>query len=77
MMCTTQASLPGTQPTSSLSSVGSSEPATAQLKLASSALQCSKWPISSEKATLYVCADHVFPRGFAVLYSGWKAYGAE
>jgi hypothetical protein len=26
---------------------------------------------------LYVCADHVLPRGFAVEYSGWNAYGAD
>ena len=25
--------------------------------------------------TLYVCADHVLPRGLAVLYSAWNAYG--
>src|SRR5436309_14814145 len=39
-------------------------------------MQFSKWPISSEKATLEVCADQVLPRGFAVLYAGWNAYGA-
>jgi len=27
-------------------------------------------------ATLYVCADQVFPRVLAVEYSGWNAYGA-
>lgn len=24
-----------------------------------------------------MCADQVFPRGLAVLYSGWNAYGAS
>ena len=71
-------SLPGTQKTSSSSRPsGSSEPATAQLKFSSSAWQCSKCPISSEYETFVVCADHVFPRTSAVLYSGWNAYGAD
>ena len=52
-------------------------PGTAQLEFASSCRQFSKCPISSDIATLYVCADHVFPRGFPVEYSGWKAYGAD
>ena len=26
---------------------------------------------------MYVCADHVLPRGLAVSYSGWNAYGAS
>jgi hypothetical protein len=28
-------------------------------------------------ATLYVCADQVLPRGLAVEYSGWNAYGSD
>src|SRR5215469_216258 len=77
-MCTTVESVPGTQPVSSASSpLASWAPAEAQLKFWSSARQFSKWPISSEKATLYVCADQVLPRGFAVLYAGWNAYGAS
>ena len=52
-------------------------PGLAQLKFASSLRQFSKCPISSDIATLYVCADHVFPRGLAVEYSGWNAYGAS
>jgi len=47
------------------------------LKSASSCGQCSKCPISSENETFVRCADHVFPRAFAVLYSAWNAYGAE
>ncbi len=39
------------------------------------ARQFSKWPISSDMATLYVCADQVLPRGLPVEYSGWNAYG--
>ncbi len=26
---------------------------------------------------MYVCADHVLPRGLPVEYSGWNAYGAD
>ena len=38
--------------------------------------QKSKCPISSEKATLYECADHRTPTpGFDVEYIGWKSYG--
>src|ERR1051326_2373401 len=48
-----------------------------QLKFSSSAWQCSKCPISSEYETFVVCADHVFPRASAVLYSAWNAYGAD
>src|SRR5919206_807459 len=80
LMCTTQASLPGTQKLWSSSSsrpFGSSAPAFAQLKSGVSSRQCSKCPISSENEMFTVCADHVFPRGFAVLYSGWNAYGLD
>src|SRR5262245_30156859 len=52
-------------------------PGFTQLNCESSLRQFSKCPISSEKATLYVCADQVLPRGFAVSYSGWNAYGAS
>ena len=44
----------------------------------STALQYSKWPISSEKATLYVCAAHstrVF--AFEVLNIGWIGVGDD
>src|SRR2546423_9256510 len=56
------------------SSSGSRPPAScfpgfAQLYSAVIFTQFSKWPISSEKATLYVWADHVMPLGFAVSYS--------
>src|SRR5262245_49265021 len=79
LILTTVASAAGTQKTSSPSGAlpaGSDSAERAQLKFASSSRQFSKCPISSENATLYVCADHVLPRGFAVLYSGWKAYGS-
>ena len=75
-MCTSVESVPGTQPASSASRLGSWAPGEVQLPFASMARQFSKWPISSDMATLYVCADQVFPRGFAVEYSGWNAYGA-
>ena len=52
-------------------------PGTAQLNAASIWRQFSKWPISSDIATLYVWTLHVFPRVFAVEYSGWNAYGAS
>jgi hypothetical protein len=45
-----------------------------QLKLESILVQFSKWPISSEKATLYECAAHrTRVSGDDVLYIGWKA----
>ena len=39
--------------------------------------QFSKCPSSSDIATLYVWMLQVFPRTFAVEYSGWNAYGAS
>ena len=43
----------------------------------STALQYSKWPISSENATLYEWAAHgTRVCSLEVEYIGWKAYGA-
>src|SRR5690348_16636888 len=73
-------SVPGTQklfPSSSSSPPASWLPGVVQLAFASIARQFSKCPTSSDIATLYVWALHVFPRVFAVEYSGWKAYGAS
>src|SRR5262245_22972008 len=70
----------GKQPRSSLSRVGS----VASGKLDAlqlppnelTALQYSKWPISSENATLYECAAHsTRVAGVDVLNIGWNAYG--
>lgn len=54
LILTSEESVPGTQPVSSSSSplLLSCAPGVAQLKFASRARQFSKWPISSEKATL-------------------------
>src|SRR5579859_2356427 len=77
-MCTSVESLPGTQKLlpSSSSRLESCLPGWTQLNCVSSFRQFSKCPISSDIATLYVCADHVLPRGLPVEYSGWKAYGS-
>ena len=78
LIWTSVESVPGTQKLLSSSSSSpplSWAPGTAQLNCASICTQFSKCPISSDIATLYVCADHVLPRGLAVEYSGWKAYG--
>src|SRR5882757_6405339 len=74
-MGTSKESVPGTQPLSSASRLGSWLPAWVQSPFALMARQFSKCPISSDMATLYVCADQVLPRGLAVEYSGWNAYG--
>src|SRR5690349_1032076 len=52
-------------------------PSTVQRRLAGlTALQYSKWPISSENATLYECAAHgTRVCSLEVAYSGWKAAG--
>src|SRR5690349_24328926 len=61
------------QPVSSSSSEGS--PLLVQSP-ALTALQYSKWPISSENATLYECAAHgTRVCSLEVAYSGWKAAG--
>src|SRR3954449_5544157 len=80
LIFTSVESAAGTQ--KSLSSSSSSAPLswspglTQFVFVASSLRQFSKCPISSDIATLYVCADQVLPRGFAVEYSGWNAYGS-
>ena len=80
MIFTSRESFAGTQkllPSSGSGFGPSKMPGFTQLNCESSLRQFSKCPISSEKATLYVCADHVLPRVLAVSYSGWNAYGAS
>src|SRR5215471_19690086 len=67
------------QPTSSPSVAASRPPATVHRPvLVSTVLQNSKWPVSSEKATFWLCAAQgTRVCSLDVAYIGWKAYGVS